>query len=173
VPNAKLLLDYGFALLDNPHERVRCPLALRAIEDDPATPRRRALLRRGGAATFPTLQLATDDYPEEALRFLRVALADDDALARREATAPPDDALAPDAAEPAVVAYLDDLLATLESDCGPPPDEDAPEIDRLERAQCAGGEDADARKLFALRYRTTRRKIVASVRARLRGPAPP
>ena len=170
APNSKLLLDYGFALLDNPHDRLRLPLSLSPAERDPALPRRRALLRRAGATAFPTLQLARGEYPDEAVCFLRVALADDATLARLEARPALEvlDPLPADA-EARVVEALDALLADLEATCGPPRADDAPALaDREAAAADPGARPADHHALFALRYRMTRRSIAASVRAELR-----
>ena len=159
-PNSKLLLDYGFSILDNPHDTVRLGLELRPLSDDALVDRRRALLRRGNCSPYPTFQLRRGEAPVDALAFLRVALAPADVLSRREALPEGDDVLgflgADD--EEKVVAYLDGLLETVGDDCGPP------------RADDDAGLAASPapRAVFALRYRATRRAIVDSCRSALR-----
>lgn len=170
APNSKLLLDYGFALLDNRHDRVKLPLALKPLDEDPLLPRRRALLRRAGATAFPTLLLATGDVPDEAVCFLRAALADETALETLEArdvltVLDPLDA----AFEDRLHAYLDDLLEKLERACGPPRAQDEKTLADLDaRASKPGAPEETFHELFAVRYRATRVAIVASVRAATR-----
>jgi hypothetical protein len=157
-PNSKLLLDYGFSILDNPHDTVRLGLELRPPADDALVDRRRALLRRGNCSPYPTFQLRRGEAPVDALAFLRVALAPADVLSRREALPEGDDVLGVLDDEEKVVAYLDGLLETVGDDCGPPrADDDA-----------ALAASPAPRAVFALRYRATRRAIVDSCRAALR-----
>ena len=92
-PNSKLLLDYGFSILDNPHDTVRLGLELRPPTDDALVDRRRALLRRGNCSPYPTFQLRRGEAPVDALAFLRVALAPADVLSTREALPEGDDVL--------------------------------------------------------------------------------
>ena len=79
-------------------------------------------------------------------------------LSTREALPEGEDVLGVLDDEEKVVAYLDNLLATVGDDCGPPrADDDA-----------ALAASPAPRAVFALRYRATRRAIVDSCRAALR-----
>lgn len=158
-PNSKLLLDYGFALLDNPHDTVRLALQLRPVSDDALVERRRTLLRRGGCSPYPNFLLRRGQVPSDALAFLRVALADPPTLARREALPDGADVLGAFPGDEArVVDYLDGLLETIGDDCGPP---------RIEDDAALAAAPAP-RLAFALRYRATRRAVVESCREALR-----
>ena len=131
---------------------------MRPPTDDALVDRRRALLRRGNCSPYPTFQLRRGEAPVDALAFLRVALAPADVLSTREALPEGDDVLGVLDDEEKVVAYLDNLLATVGDDCGPPrADDDA-----------ALAASPAPRAIFALRYRATRRAIVDSCRSALR-----
>jgi hypothetical protein len=80
--NAELLLLYGFALDRNPYNSVDLSVALSAEDDPMYAAKLKWLQGRGmgsdaGRATYP---LYSDRFPEELLRFLRLACIDKEQL---------------------------------------------------------------------------------------------
>ena len=98
---------------------------------------------------------------DEALCFLRVALADEELLTQLESRDPLEALRELDAAgEERVKAYLDDILAKMQERAGPPRAEDEAALAGLEPGPRA----------FALHYRMTRRAILGKVREGLKAP---
>lgn len=163
--NAKLLLDYGFALDANPHDRLRVPISL---EDDSLLERKRRVLNRNRAPHFAFLTLSLDSpltLPANfsALTLLRVAAADEAALEQFERV---DD----DTCGPHHVFGDVDALGRLVDELDRMAVCDDGKKDKDAIVECRRALDDDdlphcqrrrvARTLFALRYRTTRADIL-------------
>ena len=157
LPNRKLLLDYGFCVLDNEWDFVQ--VALSVDEDAPFAERRRALLGRAGVRGATAL-LARDVVPDNLLRFYRVLVAtgaDLDAVERSPlgvATAlshvvsVENEARALAAAERALQGLLDSA-----------PTSEADDLVALRRATAS-----QARLAAALRYRVGRKRVLRLTR---------
>ncbi|KAJ1457598.1 hypothetical protein M885DRAFT_128075 [Pelagophyceae sp. CCMP2097] len=168
-PNSKLLLDYGFAILDNPRERIRFTMTLDCNDD--LCPRKRDVLRRADAAMFQAIELARGEFPTAALVFVRVAGADEAGLARLEAAADPRLPTACTADEVKALRVLLERLrhvekaAALDGDGG---DLHARLGADLRACADAGADEAQveaaARALHAMSHRLTRKRIATSVR---------
>ena len=78
-PNDNLLLDYGFAILDNMWDAVEVPLGLLTLEGESpySTERKKRLLYAMGHHPNSVFPFRRTDFPIEAINFARIAMLND------------------------------------------------------------------------------------------------
>lgn len=179
VPNTKLLMDYGFALRDNPRDTLR--LAICLDFDQRAIDRKRQLLEKWDIPHFAylTLALRADVFEApanaNALALLRLDKADDDQLNTFETDGGHASACSWKAhniytditsLQALAVRFKQDLLPLVNVPLNRQDEKLLSALEEQLPPSLSGGRDP-ARLLFALRYRTTRSRIVARNYARI------